>query len=67
MKPFINEYNWERINFLSEKDDSKKIEKNNRTAALNILYSKNDKICPGYVLYYNSNREKQTLLMIPNR
>ena len=25
IKPFINEYKWERINFPSEKDDSKKI------------------------------------------
>ena len=25
IKPFINKYNWEGINFLSEKDDWKKI------------------------------------------
>ena len=29
MKPFINKYNWEEINFPSEKDDCKKNEKNN--------------------------------------
>ena len=28
IKPFINKYNWEGINFPSEKDDWKKIEKN---------------------------------------
>ena len=26
IKPFINRYNWDGINFLSEEDDSKKIE-----------------------------------------
>ena len=37
-KPFINKYNWEGIHFLSEKDDRKKIEKNNVTIAVNVLY-----------------------------
>ena len=38
IKPFINnnKYNWEGINFPSEKDDWKKFEKNNATIALNI-------------------------------
>ena len=29
IKPFISKYEWEGINFPSEKDDWKKIEKNN--------------------------------------
>ena len=29
IKPFINKYNWEEINFPSEKYDWKRIEKNN--------------------------------------
>ena len=29
IKPFINKFNWEEINFPSEKDDWKKIEKKN--------------------------------------
>ena len=37
IKPFIKKCNWKGIKFLSEKDDWKKIEKNNRTVALNIL------------------------------
>ena len=41
IKPFINKYNWERINFLSEKDDCKKFEKNNVTIAPNVLHAKN--------------------------
>ena len=41
VKPFINKYNWERVNFPSEKDNWKKITKNNVTIALNVLYAKN--------------------------
>ena len=40
IKPFINKYNWEEINFPTEKDDWRKIEKNNVTIALNVLYAK---------------------------
>ena len=38
MKPFINKYNWERINYPSKTDHWKTFEKNNPTIALNILY-----------------------------
>ena len=34
IKPLINKYNWQGINFPSEKDDSKKFEKNNVTILL---------------------------------
>ena len=40
IKSFINKYNCEGINFPSDKDDWKKIEKNNLTIALNLLYVK---------------------------
>ena len=44
----MNKYNWEGLDFPSEKDDWEKFEKN-------------------IVSIYNSNREKQViLLMIPN-
>ena len=67
IKPFINKYNWEGINFPSEKDDWKNFEKNNVTTALNFLYAKKQEVFPAYVSKHNSNREKQaTLLMIPN-
>ena len=46
IKPFINKYNWERIHFPSEKDDWIKIEKNDLTIALNVLYAKKLKIYP---------------------
>ena len=40
IKLFINKYNWEGINFPSEKNDAKKFEKNNVTITLNVLYAK---------------------------
>ena len=54
-------------NFLSEKGDRKKFEKNNVTIALNVLHLKKEKIYPPYVSKNNSNCEKQVILsMIPN-
>ena len=34
INPFVNKYNWGGINFPSEKDEWKKIEKNNVATAL---------------------------------
>ena len=42
----------EGINYPSEKDDLKKVEKNNLAIALNVLYAKNEKkkyIYPAYI------------------
>ena len=36
IKLFINKHNWERIDFPSEKDDWKNIERNNVTIALDV-------------------------------
>ena len=43
IKPFTNKYNREEINFLSEKNDWNKFEKDNVTIALNVLYAKKEK------------------------
>ena len=43
IKSFINEYNWEGINFPPEIDDWEKFEINNVTIALNVLYTKKEK------------------------
>ena len=43
VKLFLNKYNWEGINYLSEKDDWKKFEENNVTMAVNVLYAKKEK------------------------
>ena len=42
IKLFVKKYNWEGINFLSEKDDYQQFEENNATIALNVLYAKED-------------------------
>ena len=54
IKPSINKYQWEGIHFPSEKDDWKKIEKNNVTIVLNVFYAKKEKIYPAYVSRHNS-------------
>ena len=41
---FTNKYKWEGKNFLSEKGDWKKIEKNNVTIALKVLNAKKENI-----------------------
>ena len=43
IKPFIDKYNLEGINFPSRKDKMEKIEKINLTIALDILYARNNK------------------------
>ena len=62
IKTFINKLNREGIYYLSEKVDWKKIEKNNLTIAINVLYAKKEKIYPVYVSKHNSNQEKQVIL-----
>ena len=43
IKPFINKFELEGINFPSEKDDWKNLQKNNVAIALNVLYAKKEK------------------------
>ena len=55
------------INYPSEKDDWKKIEKNNPIIVLNVLYGRKEIVYPGYILKHNSELWKQVIfLMIPN-
>ena len=53
MKPFINQYNWEGINFPLEKDDWKKNEKNNLKIAAHVLYVKKEKIYSAHISKHN--------------
>ena len=57
IQPFISKYNWEGINYPSEKDDWKKIAKNIPAIALNVLYAKKEKH-PAYVSKHDSQLEK---------
>ena len=38
IKPFIDQYNWNEIDFPSHSKDWKKFEQSNKTTALNILF-----------------------------
>ena len=42
----------------------KKIEKNNLTISINVLYAKNKKIYSAYVSKHNSKHEKQVILFM---
>ena len=64
IKPFVNKYNWEGINYPSKIDEWKTFEKNNPTVALNILYTKGKEICPAYISKINLNCKKQIILLM---
>ena len=69
IKPFIDQYNWEVIDFPSGIKDWKKFGQNNKTIALNILYVPHNTktINLAYKSKYNRKRENQVvLLMITN-
>ena len=69
IKPFINNYNWNNINFPTAKKDWNKFELNNKDVALNILYVpfNTKKIEIAYKSKYNLIRDNQiVLLMISN-
>ena len=66
MKPFIDQYNWNDIDFPSTTKDRKKFELNNESIALNILYvpHKTTKIYLAYNSKHNITREKQVMLLM---
>ena len=69
IKPFIDQYNWNDIDFPSTSKDWKKFELNDESIALNILYvlHKTTKISLAYKSKHNLTREKQVIiLMITN-
>ena len=52
IKPFIDKYNCEGVNYTSERDDWEKCEKNNPMIALKVFYSKKEKIYDAYISKY---------------
>ena len=69
IKQFIDNYNWNDINFLAIKKDWNKFELNNKNVALHILYVpfNTKKVEIAYKSKYNLIRDKQIiLLMISN-
>ena len=69
IKPFIDNYNWNDINFPATKKDWNRFEVNNKNVALNILYVpfNTKKVEIAYKSKYNLVRDNQIiLLMISN-
>ena len=66
IKPFINNLNWENINFPPEQHDYKIFEMNNKSIALDILQVNEEKISHFYKSEFNKTREKQVILLMIN-
>ena len=66
IKPFIDQYNWNEIDFPSTGKDWKKFELSNKSIALNIIYlpHNTEKICHAYNSKYNLTRENQVILLM---
>ena len=43
IKPFVDNINWENINFPLQEQDYETLEMNNKSIALNVLYADNEK------------------------
>ena len=64
LKPFINNLNWENINFPPQEQDYQQFEMNNKSIALNILQEQQQKISYLYKSEHNKTRENKTILLI---
>ena len=66
LKSYINKYNWEGIKFPAGPKEWKKLERNNKTIALNILFVKyNTKtISAAYRSEHSMSKKEVILLMI---
>ena len=68
LKPYINKYNWEGIDFPAGPKEWIKFEKNNKTIALNVLYIPHNTktISIAYRSEYINKRKKQVILLMIN-
>ena len=66
LKPYINKYNWERIDFPAGPKNWKKFEWNNKAIALNILFipHNTETIRVAYRSEHNKRKKQVILLMI---
>ena len=66
LKPYINKYNWEGIEFPAGPKDWKKFERNNKTIALNILFVPHNTktIRVAYRPEYINKHKKQVILLV---
>ena len=67
IKPFINNFNWENINFPPQEQDYQQFEMNNKSIALNILQVDNqEKVSHYYKSEHKKTRENKVILLILN-
>ena len=65
IKPFINNFNWENINFPPTQQDYENFEVNDKSIALNILTTqKQGKLSHYYKFKYNKIRENKVILLM---
>ena len=66
LKPYINKYNWEGIDFPAGPKERQKCEQNNKTIALNILFIPHNTktISVAYRSEYNNKSKKQVILLM---
>ena len=66
LKPYINKYNWEGIDFPAKPKEWKKFERNNKTIALNILFIPHNAktIRVAYRSEHNNKHKKQVILLM---
>ena len=65
IKPFINNLNWENINFPPQEQDYQQLEMNNKSIALNILRVNNEqKISHFNKSEFNKTKENKVILLI---
>ena len=63
LKPYINKYNWEGIEFPAGPKEWRKFERNNKKIALDVLHiPHNIKTSVAYRSEYNNKRGKQVIL-----
>ena len=64
LKPYVNKYNWEGIEFPAGPKDWKKFKRNNKAVALNILFilHSTETIRVAYRSDYNHKRQEQVIL-----
>ena len=63
---YINNLNWENINFPPQEQDYDTLEMNNKSIALNILDHNEQNINHLHKSEFNKTREKQVVLLILN-
>ena len=66
IKPFINQYNWKDIDFPAGIKDWKKLERNNKTIYLNVLFIPHNTktVNLAYKSKYNRKRENEVVLLM---